>query len=58
MVLEGVVEGVRGREGVLELVIVWLWVPVRLVVRVQEGVLELEGVLEGVWLGVPVLDEV
>ena len=30
----------------------------RLVVRVQEGVLELEGVLDGVWLGVPVLDEV
>jgi hypothetical protein len=31
---------------------------VRLVVRVWLGVLELEGVLDGVWLGVPVLDEV
>jgi len=34
IVLEGVVEGVLEREAVLELVIVWLWVPDRLVVCV------------------------
>jgi hypothetical protein len=33
-------------------------VPVRLPVRVRLGVLELEGVLEGVWLDVPVFDGV
>ena len=44
IVLEGVVEGVLGREAVLELVTVWLLVPERLAVCVREGVLELEGV--------------